>query len=390
MGQRGFVKRRGTTWTAYWKVEKPSGWKQRSKGGFPTKREAQRYLTDALAALQSGTFADPSKLTLGDFLLHRWLPTKRTTLRPSTYDSYRRNIELHIVPAIGHVKLQQLSADQLDRFYADKLQSGRLTGDGRGLAPKTVRYLHTTLHRALADAVRKNLIPRNVAAAADPPKLRQAGSRVMKTWTPEELRRFLLGVTDDPLGPAFWLAATTGMRRGEVLGLRWTDIDFPAGRLSVSQTVLNVAYEVVVSTPKTSRGRRSIALDPPTLSILSRHRQHQLAQAGKDSRPPEASGLVFRRSDGGPIHPDLFTQSFERAAKRLGLPRIRLHDLRHTHATLGLAAGIPAKVMSDRLGHATVAFTQDVYMHAIPRMEEEAAQQIANLVLGQGTDDTDP
>lgn len=389
MSQRGFVKRRGETWTSYWKVESPSGWKQRSKGGFPTRREAQAYLTKTLASLQVGTFADPSRLTVGEYLVQRWLPMKRESLRHSTYDSYRRNIELHILPALGHVRLQQLTADQLDRFYADQLAGGRLTGKTPGLAPKTVRHLHTVLHRALADAVRKNLVARNVADAADAPKASRGGSKGMRTWTADQLRQFLLAVVDDPLGPAYWLTAATGMRRGEVLGLRWSDINFSTKRLSVSQTVLNVAYEVVVSAPKTARGRRTIAIDPGTLAVLKRHKQRQQAAALSAGVRFGDEDLVFAREDGRPRHPDLFTQSFERAVKRAGLPRIRLHDLRHTHATLGLAAGIPAKVMSDRLGHATVAFTQDVYMHAIPHMEEAAAQQIADLVLGADEAETE-
>lgn len=153
-----------------------------------------------------------------------------------------------------------------------------------------------------------------------------------------------------------------GMRRGEVLGLRWSDIKFSTKRLSLSQTVLNVAYEVVTSAPKTARGRRTIAIDPGTLAVLKRHKQRQHAAALSAGNHFGDDDLVFAREDGRPS-PDRFTQSFERAVKRAGLPRIRLHDLRHTHATLGLAAGIPVKVVSDRLGHATVAFTQDV-LHA--------------------------
>src|SRR5579884_281100 len=141
-----------------------TGWKQRSKGGFPTKKEAQAFLTDTIAALQKGAFTDPSRITLGEYLTERWLPTIRTTVRPSTFDSYRRNIELHILPELGRIRLQQLSADRLDRFYADMLAGGR-RGGGE-LSPKTVRYLHTTLHKALHDAVRKNLVVRNVAETA--------------------------------------------------------------------------------------------------------------------------------------------------------------------------------------------------------------------------------
>ena len=387
MSQGGHIRKRGQSWTAYYFVHDAAGQrKQRSKGGFHTKKVAQAFLTTALAGVNAGTYIEPTRLTLGEYLIDRWLPAKRASIRPSTWDNYHRYIENHIVPALGSVLLQRLTADQLDRLYADKLAGGR--GDGRtgGLAPKTVRHLHTILHKALHDAERKHLVPRNVANAADPPRLRQPGSVEMKTWTAVELRSFLDGVSGHRLAAAWTLAATTGMRRGEVLGLRWQDVDLDRGRLAVRQTVLSVAYEVVLGTPKTTRGRRSIALDPFTVTVLRAHQQKQEAERLSMGSGYDEMGLVFPRPDGTPIHPDYFTKAFDRAVARLALPRIRLHDLRHSHATLGLAAGVQPKVMSDRLGHSTVAFTQDVYMHVIPKMEEEAAAKVADLIFGDHAD----
>jgi integrase len=387
MSQGGHIRKRGDTWTAYYFVHGASGRRrQRSKGGFHTKKEAQPFLATALAGVNAGNYIEPTRLTLGEYLIDRWLPAKRASIRPSTWDNYRRYIENHIVPALGMVLLQKLTADQLDRLYADKLAGGREDGRTGGLAPKTVRHLHTILHKALRDAERKHLVTRNVADAADPPRLRQAGSVEMKTWTALELRSFLDAVSDHRLAPAWTLAATTGMRRGEVLGLRWQDLDLDRGRIAVRQTVLSVAYEVMLGTPKTARGRRSIALDPFTISVLRVHQQKQEAERLSMGAGYHDLGLVFPRPDGTPIHPDWFSKAFDRTVARLGLPRIRLHDLRHTHATLGLAAGIQAKIMSDRLGHSTVAFTQDVYMHVIPKMEEEAAAKVANLIFGDHAD----
>ena len=294
-------------------------------------------------------------------------------VRVSTYASYRGLVERHVVPALGHVQLQQLSADRLDRFYADLV--------AQGLATKTVRNIHVLLHRALTDAVRKNLVPRNVADAADPPKLNRADREEMKTWTPEQLRQFFAGITTHRLAAAYILAATTGMRRGEVLGVRWRDIDFNARRLHVQQTVLAVEYQIVIGRPKTLRGERKIALDDQTIQVLRNHRAAQRQEKQLLGDGYHDQGLVFAREDGAPVHPDYFSQTFDRTVKRLGLPKIRLHDLRHTHATLGLAAGVHVKVISDRLGHATTSFTQDVYMHAIPAVEEDAADQIAQIVF---------
>lgn len=375
MAQRGTIRKRGSTWTTYWWVEGPRGSIQRTKGGFATKRDAQVFLTATLATVQTGMFTEPTKLTVGEYLLHRWLPGRSASLRTSTFDAYRRSVELHVIPALGHMKIQQLAPDHLDRLYADLLRAG--------LAPKTVRNLHTTLHKALKDAVRKNLVVRNVADSADPPRLKRAGEGEMKTWTPEQLYAFLEGMADHRLRAGFLLAATTGMRRGEVLGLRWADIDFTTRRLTVNQTVLNVAYKITIGTPKTPRSRRTIALDPETVRVLLEHRRQQLAERHAMGNAYIDQDLVFAREDGRPTHPDLFSQTFQRTVKRLGLPAIRLHDLRHTHATMGLAAGIPIKIMSTRLGHATTAFTQDVYMHSVPAMEESAADQIADLIFNQ-------
>ena len=180
------------------------------------------------------------------------------------------------------------------------------------------------------------------------------------------------------------LAASTGMRRGEVLGVRWQDIDFDRRRVAIRQTIISIDYRVEIGEPKTARGRRSVALDSGTVTALRAHRVKQnqlklmLGEAWQDN------DLVFCRDDGTPVHPDRFTQMFDKHVRDSGLPRIRLHDLRHTHATLALAAGIHPKVVSERLGHSTVAFTMDVYSHAIPSMEAEAAETIANLVRGSG------
>lgn len=379
MSQRGGIYRRGNTWTAFWRTDAVDGRKQHTKGGFRTKKEAQHFLTETLAAIQGGVFREPSKVTLGEFLVERWLPARELAVRPSTFASYRGLVERHILPALGGVQIQQLTPDHLDRFYADLI--------ARDLSAKTVRNVHVLVHRAMKDAVRKNLVPRNVAEAADPPKLNRADRDEMKTWTPEELRRFFDGIAEHRLAPAYVLAATTGMRRGEVLGVRWRDIDLSARRLHVQQTVLSVEYKLTFGRPKTKRGERKIALDPETVRILRGHARRQRDEKRLLGAGYHDHDLVFAREDGTPVHPDYFSQTFDRTVRRLGLPKIRLHDLRHTHATLGLAAGVDAKVMSDRLGHATSAFTQDIYMHAIPAKEEAAAEQIAGLVFGAESDE---
>jgi integrase len=378
MRQRGFVRKRNRTWTTYFHTVDAGVRHQRTKGGFATKAAAQAHLLAELADLYSGTYIPPNELTHGGYLVEHWLPLQARSLRPSTLDGYRRLIEIHILPTVGEWPLQSIASQHLDRLYGELLEHGshRTGGEGTGLSAKTVRSVHALLHKALKDAVRKRLIQRNVVADADPPKLRCAEA-TLRTWTAGELRTFIDGTAEHPLGVAFLLAATTGMRRGEVLGVRWQDVDLETRRLAVRQTVLSVNYRIVLGAPKTSRSRRLIALDPYAVAALRRRREVQA-----DKRKLCATDLVFTTEDGSPVHPDSFSQVFERSVRRLGLPRIRLHDLRHTHATLGLIAGIPAKIMSDRLGHSTVAFTQDRYMHAIPQLQEEAATTVGALVFG--------
>jgi integrase len=204
----------------------------------------------------------------------------------------------------------------------------------------------------------------------------------MRTWTAAELRAFLEHVQDERLAALWMLAASTGMRRGEMLGLRWVDVDLDRGRVAVRQTLVIAGRQVVISEPKTSRSRRSIALDPRSVAALRSWRAAQAAERLAWGAGWTDSGLVFTREDGTPIHPEWLSDAFEWRIKTAGLPRIRLHDLRHTHASLGLAAGVPIKVMSERLGHTSSSFTADAYQHVTPGLEEEAAATVARLVFG--------
>lgn len=289
------------------------------------------------------------------------------------------NVKRHIVPALGSMTLQNLTSPRLNALYADLLESGRRDGKGR-LSPRTARYVHTIIRKALKDAVRWN-------PAATLPDYAQAPRHVphereQATWTPAELRTFLDGVRDDRLYAAFMLAGTTGVRRGEVLGLRWRDVDLDAGRAAVTQTLLSLRYKLMFSTPKTAKGRRSVALDRVTISSLRVHRKRQLEERLALGPGYHDDDLVFVREDGQPFHPELFSELFVQHTRRLGLPGIRLHDLRHTHATLALAAGVHPKVVSERLGHATVSITLDTYSHGVPSLQEEAAEQLAPVVCG--------
>jgi len=357
--------------------------RQKWHGGFRTRKEAEAAKAKLANELHSGLYVEPSKVTLADWVESSWLPTMRSQVKASTWDSYMRNLRLHVLPALGHRTLQQLTPLVLNGLYAELMESGKQTRAGGGLATKTVRYVHATLHKVLADAVDAGILQNNPADRARPPKPRVSSQREMQVWDADQLAKFLTHVSGHDLEAAFHLAAMTGMRRGEVLGLRWQDIDLGARRPAVRHTFVSVAYEIRDSTPKTHQAR-VVDLDPVTIDHLRHHQTRQEAQGEKWGPGYLESDLVFRREDGSPVHPDSFTQAFDAAVRRSGLPRIRLHDLRHTHATIALRAGVPVKVISERLGHENPAFTMKQYAHVLPGMQAEAAALIAALVTGAG------
>lgn len=358
----------------------PGTGKRRRKwhSGYANKREAERALARMLADKDTGTYVAPQKLTLRAYLTEHWLPAIESTVRPTTFNGYRSHVEIYVAPRLGAVRLQDITPDQLSRFYRELQAKGGK--DGGALSPNTVRRVHATLHRALRDAARWGHLQRNPAAVAVKPMQPTIGSRDIATWTADQMRTFLESVVDDRLFALWRLAATTGMRRGELLGLRWSDVDLAARRLAVRQTVSCIGSRVQFGEPKTKRGKRNVALDHETVEALMLWREWQSSERQAWGAGYESSGLVFTRENGTLIHPDLLTKWFGRRVQRARVLPIRLHDLRHTHASLALQAGIPAKVVSERLGHATVAFTLDVYSHVLPGLQEDAADRIAALM----------
>lgn len=359
---------------------------QKWHGGFKTRRDAESALAELVQSLEKQTYIAPQRVTLADFVRTEWLPTMQTQVKISTWDSYRRNLQNHVLPALGGVQLQQLTTGHLNSLYRSLIGQGRRNGAG-GLSPKTVRNIHGTMSKLLTDAADRGLVSRNIATSARPPKPRKTGPKEIRFWTPADLSEFLTVVHDDRLYALWHLAAMTGMRRGELLGLRWEDIDEKTKRISVRQTVLSVAYMVTVSTPK-SHTARVIDIDAGSIEVLRQHRRSQEGERAAAGTDYAENDRIFRKADGTAIHPDVMRTMFDYRVKRSGVRRIRFHDLRHTHATIGLRAGVPVKVMSERLGHSTAAFTLQQYAHVIPGMQAEAAEAIADLVAGVGRVDS--
>jgi integrase len=374
---RGYVARKGDRWYAviYEGTDPVTGKERRRWHPAGTSREDAERLAASLAADLNGRNDDGRALTFGTYLLARWLPGRKLELARSTWDGYRRNVELHVLPSLGSVPIRRLRPHHLERLYHEKLHP---ENGNRPLAPKTVLEIHLIIRSALNDGVRRGVVTRNVALAAHAPKLRSIPKVEPQAWTAQELAVFLREAAGHRLFPALWLLANTGLRRSELLGLKWDDIDLAQATISINRGLVSVGYELHESRGKTSNSRRAVDLDPTTVQVLSAWKAWQVSERGAVGIKP--TGWVFADIDGNPVHPHSISQAFERVVARAGVPKVRLHDVRHTHGTLLIKAGVPVKVVSERLGHGNPAFTIDTYQHVLPGMQAEAARIFEKLI----------
>ncbi len=363
-----------SSWVAH-ATWQEGGRRRQSKRSFRTKKEAQAALSELLAAHQSGTFVAPSRLLLRDFVGPWMAGLENQGRKPTTLHGYRAVLNTHVLPRLGNVALQELRASDFDALYASLLKTG-------GLSLTSVHHVHAVMNKLLNDAERKGLVMRNVARLATAPSLTTARSKApeMQVWTPAELSTFLRSIEGNRNETLFRLLAMTGMRRSEVVGLRWSDVDLARHRLTVNQAATVVDGDEVLDTPKSRRSRRVIDLDTDTVSLLQRHRSVQRELYLRLGVTASASDRVFTNEIGDPIRPHSVGQAFGRLVTVAAVPRIRLHDLRHTHASHLLMAGINVKVVSERLGHASVSFTLDTYAHVMPGQQAEAAAAAAALL----------
>jgi integrase len=351
--------------------DSPEGWEDADRD--------RRILVGAEAA---GSLQAPSQLSVGDYL-ESWIESleydvRMGNLRPGTAHHYAIDMRAKVIPRIGQIALTDLTSKMLRRLYSDLLDSGGRSG--KPLSGKSVRNVGTILRRALRDAVADDLLKSN---PADGVKLPKVGKSKIQTWTPEQTRHALDGLAE-PLRSMVHLTATTGMRRSEVLGLRWSSVDFEAHALDVTATLVLVGTVPTFSElTKTKSSRRRIALDPATVETLKAHRvvqlKHRLA-AGELWTDPH--GLVFTDEIGDYFSPSRYTRMFQSEAQRLGLPPIGVHGLRHSLATTALADGVPVKVVADRLGHSSVATTLDRYSHVSEEQDRAAAVHLAERIAG--------
>lgn len=350
--------------------------RQVSKQGFTTRHAAEEALMEVLAEARPVTVGSRAAMNVRGYL-DEWFIDARPSLRATTAGNYEQAIR-RLDKHLGAVSLQSLTPMHVQRCYTELLASGGR--DGKPLAPKTVRHAHIVLRKALGDAARMGVVSRNVAALARPPSDDRAE---MATWSADELRRFLAAIDGHPHEIGLRLLAATGLRRGEVLGLRWRDVDLDLAQLSIANTISEVGAQVVMGPPKTSKSRRMVYLDRRTVASLREHRDRQhewKLAAGADW--DTAHDWVLTDELGGYVRPQSMSYEWRVLMGKLDLPTIRLHDLRHTHATLALKAGVHPKVVSERLGHATVGITLDLYSHVAPSLAKDAAEQIMSATYG--------
>ena len=348
-----------------------------------TKRKAQEELTKLLAHRNEGSYVDPSRMTVAEYL-HHWLAAdidRRVAARTAAH--HRGIVEQNIVPRLGHVPMRKLTAVHIEAFEAELQREGwvkqrRVPKNGgqpepRGLSAQTVIHVHRTLSQALSHAVRLGVLLRNPAVHVKPPR---PDGREISILGKDEISVLLAAAKGTPLYVPMLVAVTTGVRRGELLGMRWSDLDLEAGTLTINQSVERIKGKVTFKAPKTKTSRRSITLPSATVQALEEHRSAQAEERlmlglGRDPR-----GLVFTRADGEPVDADSLTKAFGRLVAGTGVTSITLHGLRHTHISHLLMDGVHVKIVGERAGHANVNITLSVYAAYLPSMQADAARRV--------------
>ncbi len=361
MGKRGngegsITRRKDGLYMARYTVQTATGTKRKTIYGKEREEVAEK-LVDALSNRNKGLVFDAGSQTVGEYI-ERWLQTSaKGSVRESTFESYRNQVGRYVVPAIGRVKLKRLSAMQIQGMYRAMLD--------RGLSPRTVQYTHAVLHRALRQAVRWGLVARNVSEDVDRPRLRREEIRPLNR---DQARHLLktAGESGDRFEALYVLALHTGMRPGELLGLKWEDVDFGKGGLQLNRALAGKNF----TAPKTKRSRRRIDLSAASIAALKAHRRRQLEERMQRAGLWRDHGLVFPSTVGTPLSHRNVVRAFKDLLKRAGLPQsTRLYDLRHTCATLLLGSNVHPKYVQELLGHASIALTLDTYSHVLKGMD---------------------
>jgi integrase len=335
-----------------------------------TKKDADAALREWLRELETGYPFTPEKLTVGEHL-RRWLERHGKNLRRRTLDSYRMIVERHLIPALGHISLVKLHPAHIEDYHQQKLAV---------LSPRTVQYHHRVLSKALKYAVKLRLITYNPARDIEPPS---PAKRPPMVLLPEQGARLLEVAAGHRDYTLILVVLHTGLRRSELLALRWKDVDLNNRVLHVEETLHRSRGELYFDVPKSAKGRRLVPLTRAAAAVLREHRKAQLEQRLMLGQKYQDNGLVFCNPNGTPLSPDGISGRFKTLARKIGMPQLRFHDLRHTWASWVAAAGIEPKILQEWAGHAVVSFTLDTYVQALPKHVLAAADRLEQFLVAQ-------
>jgi integrase len=347
-----------------------NGKKLHKRVSAPTKAEVEKKVLDIIYQVKNGNYA-AIKGTVGEFI-ERWLKEYATPkLSPRTTEEYWSIYRSGIKPVFGKVLLSNLKPQAIQKYYADKLASG--------LTSTTVTHHHCMLHRALEHAVKWQILPRNPADAASPPGIRHTE---MHTLDSEQVALFLETAKETPFFVEFHLALFTGMRRSELMALRWQDVDLIMAEISISRSMhqMNKPRRIIFRGTKTVKSARKIALEPDTCEVLRKHLDNEMSLCARLNVTFTNDRLLFCEWDGTPLAPDRVSRAWDRLMKKLEYPHVRFHDARHTHASLLLKADIHPKIVQERLGHANIETTLNIYSHVAPNMQHRAAEAFGKMI----------
>lgn len=340
-------------------------------GTYRTKREAEREERDALQRRDRGTLLNPDTLIVGQ-LLDTWLTTKANEVSSQSLKDYEITIRLHLKPTLGNILVQKLTADRVQAQYD--------AWTAAGMSARQIRGCHLRLSQALDHAAKRNVVYVNVCGNVSPPRL---STKKADVWDTTEAMTFLEEAAKDSLSPLWHLLLLEGLRRGEALGLRWSDLNWERGTAHIVQTVApdksSRGEPIIQDRTKTKASARTVRLTPDTIALLKEHRK-RWAERKVAAETWADHDLIVCTSKGTPMNPNNVTRSFDLIVKRVGLRRITPHGLRHTHATMLLKGGVSAKVVSERLGHASISITLDTYSHVLPDMQDAAADAMSAIM----------
>lgn len=373
---RGHVRKRGTKWAIVFDfgVSLEGKRKQKWVSGFSTKKEAESALTKALTDVNNGEYTSPSTQTVNEFF-HNWAIDKQAQVRQSTWRSYKWTIDYHILPNIGKLTLKDLKPETVQKMYSKIRNQTRQDGKSDTLSERSILHVHLILKNALDRAVRWGLISRNPCDLVEAPRPRKVE---MTIWTMDQVRQFLKESEREPQYIVFLLLLTTGMRIGEVLGLRWRDILFEERKITVRQQISFVKGGYVVQEPKTRASKRSIPIPNEVIQALIKHKLSQdIRKNFFGEEYAMQADLVCCTDKGTPYYHGNLNAKWAKIIQRAGLTRIRIHDARHTHASLLLQQGANPKIVQERLGHANIGITLDTYTHLLPGIQEQAIDEFA-------------